>query len=141
MGTNIRPELSKKNGNYISKHRYYELKHFCLQYPEWLKAKQALEGSLIKSPSLTDTRSSKVSNPTMDIAIMLESFDSRIKLIRDSIDLACSEDGDLGNYIFIAVTEGLSFNTMKMQYRIPCEKDMYYDRYRRFFQVLSKLRK
>lgn len=29
---NVRPELSKKNKYYISKHRYYELKHLCLQY-------------------------------------------------------------------------------------------------------------
>lgn len=38
MATLIRPELSTKNKYYIDKHRYYELKHFCLQYPEWKKA-------------------------------------------------------------------------------------------------------
>lgn len=35
MATVIRPELSENNKYWISKHRYYELKHFCLQYPEW----------------------------------------------------------------------------------------------------------
>ena len=35
MSTLIRPELSKENPYYISKHRYYELTHFCLQYHEW----------------------------------------------------------------------------------------------------------
>ena len=35
MSTIIRSELSKKNKYYISKHRYLELKHFCLQYYEW----------------------------------------------------------------------------------------------------------
>ena len=35
MSRIIRPELSKSNPYYISKHRYYELKHFCLQYYEW----------------------------------------------------------------------------------------------------------
>ena len=38
MGTTVRPELSKKNRYWISKARYYELKHFCLQYPGWRKA-------------------------------------------------------------------------------------------------------
>ena len=38
MGTNIRPEISKKNQYWISKPRYYELRHFCLQYPNWRKA-------------------------------------------------------------------------------------------------------
>lgn len=35
MGTTIRPELSEKNPYWIERHRYYELKHFCLQYPIW----------------------------------------------------------------------------------------------------------
>ena len=38
MGTTIRPELSEKNPYWIERHRYYELKHFCLQYPIWKKA-------------------------------------------------------------------------------------------------------
>lgn len=33
MGTTLRAELSEKNPYWIEKHRYYELKHFCLQYP------------------------------------------------------------------------------------------------------------
>lgn len=34
MSTTIRPEVSEKNQYWIEKHRYYELKHFCLQYKE-----------------------------------------------------------------------------------------------------------
>ena len=41
MATEIRPELSEKNPYWIGKHRYYELKHFCLQYPIWKKAYNA----------------------------------------------------------------------------------------------------
>ena len=37
-------ELSERNPYYISKHRYYELKHFCLQYPEWEEAMALLNG-------------------------------------------------------------------------------------------------
>lgn len=50
MGTTIRPELSEKNPYWIEKHRYYELKHFCLQYPIWKKAYLALDG-LAKRPT------------------------------------------------------------------------------------------
>ena len=35
MTTTIRPELAPSDKYHISKHRYYELKHFCLQYSEW----------------------------------------------------------------------------------------------------------
>lgn len=38
MSTTIRPEVSEKNQYWIEKHRYYELKHFCLQYPIWRKS-------------------------------------------------------------------------------------------------------
>ena len=57
MGTTIRPELSEKNPYWIEKHRYYELKHFCLQYPIWRKAYSVLDG---------------YSNPPKDLAIRLQ---------------------------------------------------------------------
>ncbi len=44
MPTNVRPEVSKKNPYYIERERYYELKHFCRQYPIWKKAHAALDG-------------------------------------------------------------------------------------------------
>lgn len=43
MATVLRPELSPKNKYHIDKHRYYELKHFCLQYPEWKKSYSAFD--------------------------------------------------------------------------------------------------
>lgn len=54
MATEIRPELSEKNPYWIGKHRYYELKHFCLQYPIWKKAYNALLG-LSSRPNDLDT--------------------------------------------------------------------------------------
>ena len=42
MSTLIRPELSETNRYWIEKHRYYELKHFCLQYPLWRHAYNSL---------------------------------------------------------------------------------------------------
>lgn len=37
MSKDVRSELSKRNKWHISKHKFLELKHFCLQYPEWHK--------------------------------------------------------------------------------------------------------
>lgn len=39
------PELSEKNPYWIERHRYYELKHFCLQYPLWKKMYEAIDGA------------------------------------------------------------------------------------------------
>ena len=38
MATVIRAQISEKNKYYLDKHRHYELKHFCLQYPEWKRS-------------------------------------------------------------------------------------------------------
>lgn len=64
MGTTIRPELSEKNPYWIERHRYYELKHFCLQYPIWKKAYAALDG-LSRRPSDLEVFSKKgeISDP------------------------------------------------------------------------------
>ena len=37
MSTDISPEISKKSRWWIPRERYYELKHFSMQYPEWKK--------------------------------------------------------------------------------------------------------
>ena len=47
MATVIRPEISEKSKYYIDKHRYYELKHFCLQYKEWKKGYELCNESII----------------------------------------------------------------------------------------------
>lgn len=54
MGTTIRPEISKKNRYWIDKHRYYELKYFCLQYPTWKKAHSSLDSIKNAEIRITD---------------------------------------------------------------------------------------
>lgn len=69
MGTTIRPELSKKNPYWIEKHRYYELKHFCLQYPIWRQAYNSLGGLSSRQSDLAMCSSKyNMSNPTERIA-------------------------------------------------------------------------
>lgn len=49
-------------------------------------------------------------------------------------------DPDLGEYILAAVTQGLTYETCKTRFDIPCSRDTYYDRYRKFFWLLHKVR-
>lgn len=51
---------------------------------------------------------------------------------------AMETDPYLASYILKAVTEGLSYNYLKARLEIPCSRDMYYDRYRRFFWLLDQ---
>lgn len=137
MGTNIRPEISEKNLYWIDKHRYYELKHFCLQYPIWRKAYHSIDGYLERHFGETTSRTNKVSDPTYCVAEKRMYYSDRMRLIEKA-----AEDTDpfLARYILAAVTEGRSYTNLKTRLEIPCGKNTYYELYRRFFWLLSKSR-
>lgn len=138
MATVIRATISEKNKYYIDKHRYYELKHFCLQYNEWKKAYAACNESIIFASSLERTSTSNIpSDLTAKYAMKKAYYGDRIKLIEHAVKEA---DDFLYPYLLKAVTEGLSYTYLKTKLNIPCGRDMYYDRYRKFFWLLSELR-
>lgn len=138
MATVIRPEISEKNKYYIDKHRYYELKHFCLQYKEWKKGYELCNESIIFASTIDRLPNSNVpSDLTAKYALKKVYYAERINVIEKA---AKEADEFLYPYILKAVTEGLSFTHLKTKLQIPCGKDMYYDRYRRFFWLLSNSR-
>lgn len=136
MATVIRPEVSRSNRYWIDRHRHYELKHFCLQYPTW---KKIYSDEPIISSSISERFSDNAipGDPTGKQATRKVYYLEKIKLIERA---AIEADAELHNYILKAVTEGLSYSYLKSKLDIPCGKDLYYDRYRRFFWVLSELR-
>ena len=138
MATVIRAEISVKNRYWIDKHRHYELKHFCLQYPEW-KRMYATIGIPSMSSSMTEKFQSNnmYGDPTASYAIKKAYYSDRIGLVERA---ALEADRYLHKYILKAVTEGLSYTYLKTKLGIPCGKDMYYDRYRKFFWILSNIR-
>lgn len=138
MATVIRPEVSIKNRYWIDKHRHYELKHFCLQYPVWKKSYADLDSVGI-SISTTDRMptSNLPGDPTGNRAVAKAQLIERIEMVER---IAREADDYLWNYILKAVTENLSYTYLKTKLGIPCGKDMYYDRYRKFFWLLSKVR-
>lgn len=137
MSTLIVPELSKKNKYWISKHRYYELKHFCLQYPEWKQNYLYLETKKFPDGSIVKTFESKVTDPTADTALQRLWFAERINLVDKTVYIA---GGDIYKYLHKSVTEGVGFTYLKNFMSIPCGKDLFYDRYHKFFYILSKSR-
>lgn len=138
MATIIRPEISKDNKYWISKHRYYELKHFCLQYPNWKRIVLDVYSSNTSTSIVERIPSTnRPSDPTGNLAILNLYYLERIKLIEN---IAAETDKALSYYILKGVTEGLSYTYLKTRLDIPCGRDMYYDRYRRFFWLLSQER-
>ena len=138
MATKIRPELSIKNKYHIDKHRHYELKHFCLQYPTWKRTYSEIDDFNVAATTFdTMPGSNSPVDPTSRRAITKSSLAERIEMIER---VAKEADTQLYDYILKAVTEGLSYTYLKSRLDIPCGKDMYYDRYRRFFWLLHKVR-
>lgn len=138
MATKIRAKISKKNKYYIDKHRHYELKHFCLQYPEWKKAYAEFDNLSMPLSTIERVPTSNMpGDPTAKRALMKTRYFEKMQIIEKA---AREADRYLYNYILKAVTEDLSYTCLKSKMEIPCGRDMYYDRYRRFFWLLSNSR-
>ncbi len=133
MATTIRPVLSEKNKYYIDKHRYYELKHFCLQYQEWKKEYSTLDGYDSYNVGL-GVKTSDISDRTADYGITRAYYSNRIDMIERVARLTNLE---LSFYILKGVTEGYSYDILKARFNLPCCKDVYYELYRRFFWLLD----
>lgn len=138
MATMLRAELSLKNKYHIDKHRYYELKHFCLQYPMWKQAYHEFSDASIPLSMISGMPTDNLpGDPTAKRVMMKMFYEDRIKLIEKT---AIDTDPYLYSYIIKGVTEEKSYTYLKNVLGIPCGKDMYYDRYRKFFYLLSEAR-
>lgn len=139
MATNVRAKVSLKNRYWIDKHRHYELKHFCLQYPGWKQAYNDFDDPSIPLSTIERVPTSNLpGDPTAKRALMKAYYSELINLVERA---AKDADQYLCGYILKAVTEGLSYTYLKAKLEIPCGKDMFYDRYRKFFYILSEYRK
>lgn len=129
-------ELSNKSKWVISKHRYLELYHFCLQYPEWQR--QIREIDILRSGIMDGIkRDLNWTDPTSELVIKRSLIFERIELVER---IAREAEKDLASYILLAVTRDMTFNQLNARLDIPCGKDMFYDRRRKFFWLLDKER-
>ena len=144
MATVIRPETSENNPYWISRHRYYELKHWVMQYPEWERYLHDFEVWYPNPSNLSGASSSQVNfrNPTATEVEKRESCYWRINNIRNTLMWAFDDINDKTlEHILEAIIHGWSYEKVKARYDIPCSKDYYYKRYRKFFWGLSEIRK
>lgn len=135
MSTMIRARISARNTYYIPEHRYYELKHFCLQYPDWKREYISLDGLPTKDHSVRKKAGAGgFAEPTAVFAEARLYFRERMEMVEKS---AVEAAGDMAPLMMKAVTEGLSYRTIAP----PCCKEVWYVAYRRFFWLLDKARK
>ena len=137
MSTTIRPSISKKRTYYISKHRYYELKHFCLQYHEWRNLIFSPVGNSSKSLEWHGHKQSEFVDPTANEVIFREEAKHNIEMVEEA---ARECDNLIGGYILEAATDGVSYTYLRMVEDMPCSRDRFYICYHKFFWILSQLK-
>ena len=138
MSSSQRPELSKNNPYWVERHRYYELKHFCLQYPIWKKARAAIDGMTGHRYEIAlYSQTGYCSDPTATAADARLFYSNRIELVESTCK---NTDLILWSYILVGVTEGIPYDVLNARLTVPCSKDAYYNLYRKFFWLLSKAR-
>ena len=135
--TDIRPELSKTNPYWIDRHRYYELKHFCLQYPLWKLYSKEIDG-LRSGVFRSGGANQNTSDPTRWAVERREEYILKMNMLLDAVMATSPEFSD---YIFRAVTEGLKYENLRMVNHIPCCREYWYELYRKFFYILDRSRK
>lgn len=131
-----RNELSSKSKYWISKHRYLELKHFCLQYPEWKRQLNSIN-NLPSSNGFVRVSTRSSDDFFIDHVVLCRiNLEKSMSLVEQA---AQNTDGYLAPFIFAAVTEEKSYTWLR-EHGMACGKDMFYDRYHKFFWLLDQTR-
>lgn len=130
---NVRPLNIKKYA--ISKHKFLELYHYCLQYNEW-KDELKYTTDNVKSVPITDMpKGSTTGDATSQLAIKRAELSKKCTLIEET---AKEVDAELWEYIVKAVTnENVTYNYLKQIMNIPCGQTYYYEKRRKFYYLLS----
>jgi len=130
----VKPEIHNCHPK-VKKHRLLELKHFCLQYPDWQKGYADFDGFFNRSePIRTHRDKAPGADYTARYAEARLRYLKRIQLVEEIVESTASE---LAPWLLKGVTEGLSYECLKTKHNIPCCRDFYYKLYRYFFFRLS----
>lgn len=122
----------------ISKYRYRELKNFCLQYPDKLKA---LSYGLTSGGDDVSIRSGKVGRPTESRAIRNARYSKDTGMIEQS---AIAASPEIYPWIIASVTEDLNYEELLAHTSlgpVPINRFDFYGVRRLFYSILDKKRK
>lgn len=126
----------KYTGKYqLTKAEYRTAYWYALQYTEWKDKYHSLQG-LKSSGGDGGYTKGAVSDPTFKAGAEMAELSKKIELIEQT---AISADAELYQYILKGVTSReAGYNYLSMVMGIPCSKNKYYDRVRKFYYLLSK---
>ena len=145
MGTNYRAKISKKNKYWISKHRFYEIEHHCLQYKEWKDEYSTLSTQGVSGVDYDGMpHGTNVGNPTEGAGLRLAILKNKIDTVDETVGEIDDEITKAGKpsfkkHLLVAVTnEGISYNYLDMVMGIPVGEKTYYAARRKFYWLMSQ---
>lgn len=129
--------LSTKNPYYLTKHRFYEVYHYAMQYQEWKDEYRTTEQTMRGiAYDRVKVKSSGSGDALERVAIRLTELSEKIEMLEA---VARETDKDLSEYILRGVTdEQVTYNYLSMVLHIPCSRNTYYSLRRKFYWLLSK---
>lgn len=127
----------KNNEWQLSKHEYYAAYHYALQYNEWKDMITAIASLDTPDPSNADMpKGNGTSDPTFNKAVRVSQYRDKMKMIEDLVREA---DPCLYYWLLRGVTdERYTYDYMRMKMNIPCGKNYYGKRRRRFYYLLNE---
>ncbi len=123
-------DLSLKKNN-ISRHRYRELKEFCLQYGE---KKSELDNIYTSTPSF-EGGSSGIGKPTEQKAIRAMQLRRDVDLIDNCLAEVTAGEEIIRKKLKENVTTGIGYESLGY---IPCDPKVFYSCRRKFFALLDE---
>ena len=125
-------KLSKEYS--ISRHRYRELKEFCLQYEEKKSELQQIYTSSSVSPEVA-VMGGVPGKPTEQKAMRAVKLKEETDLIESCIAEACGKDVGIREHLKKNVTLGVGFDSLGY---VPCGVRQFYLYRRKFFFILNE---
>lgn len=134
--TTVRPEISKRNEYWISKHAFYTAYHYALQYNEWRDEYERISGGVRAVKYDGMPHGNTVGNPTESAGIRSAELSKKMEMVQET---ARQADPTIVKYLLKAVTnEGITYDYLRGIMGIPCGHNQYYKARRRFYYLLSQ---
>lgn len=131
----MKNEISKKNPYWIPRHRYLELKNWCMQYHDWEEEYYSCIHLTSKIPR--GEKSSNVSDPTSKMAIHM----SELKKKMDLVNKICEEVApNYSTTLLVALINNYSYDDVVMCHQTLPSRSEWYKTRRKFFYILSQKR-
>ncbi len=130
-------DLSLSKEFNISRHRYRELKEFCLQYGEKKEKLRQLYSLSSAQPDVA-VMGGEPGKPTERKAISALQLKNDMEIIDEALKDACGADVGLLPLLKKNVTEGVGFDRLGY---VPCSIRNFYQIRRKFFFLLDKEKK